>query len=323
LVQITQTSTKPLKRVFLPVALHSTAFNVPRPISERNFLRPTGLPLPSEKDPTYSAAYDALCRSLLKQLTESLCWYMLLPFDAPTLANDPTGDAEGIQPKISLFLSHAKIDGGIPARRIRDYIYSQTQLAVFYDENDIPFGSAFAQVLKSSVLSSRTAAMIAVQSAAYAGRPWCRRELAMFRMPVRESAASGAAELWRLNPIVLVGALQAGVPTSGIPETGNATYVGWSEKQDDLEEKIVTLALRDVVLSAFNSALGSSIGGAPNQIVINWLPDPFTLLQIPRVRETQDIDVIYPGKGLSILELETLDELFPHVTFVSYDRSLQ
>jgi hypothetical protein len=53
------------------------------------------------------------------------------------------------------------------------------------------------------------------------------------------------------------------------------------------------------------------------------LPDPFTLLQIPRVREIQDLDVIYPGKGISVLELETLDELFPHITFVSYDRSLQ
>ncbi|MEI8345296.1 MAG: carbamoyltransferase HypF, partial [Candidatus Omnitrophota bacterium] len=51
---------------------------------------------------------------------------------------------DGRTAKIKIFLSHAKSDGTTPARRIRDYIYSQTQLAAFYDENNIPLGSAFA-----------------------------------------------------------------------------------------------------------------------------------------------------------------------------------
>ena len=42
-----------------------------------------------------------------------------------------------------MFLSHAKRDGTGPARRLRDYIYSQTQLTAFFDENDIAYGSVF------------------------------------------------------------------------------------------------------------------------------------------------------------------------------------
>jgi hypothetical protein len=227
------------------------------------------------------------------------------------------------QPKISIFLSHAKADGTIPAKRIRDYIYSQTQLAAFYDENDIPFGSAFSRVLQASVEASNTAALIAVQSARYAARPWCRRELSLFRRPLLETAAHAGAEQWRLNPIVVVDALAPGGQTAGIPEMGNATHIRWADTQDDQEAEIVTMVLRDALLAAFHSALGRSIAGDPNRIVINWLPDPTTLLHIPRVRDgALEVEIAYPGRGLSGLELDILDELFPRVSLRSFDQSL-
>ncbi len=322
LALLARTSTSPVRRVFLPVALDSTAFNVPSPLSEVNFLRPNGLPLCDKKDPAYAPALEIVVRSLLKQLTEALCRLLLMPNDAAHSSKTHVGVPEGSQAKISLFLSHAKADGGLPARRLRDYIYSQTQLAAFYDENDIPFGSAFAKVLQASVQASQTAAMIAVKSAQYASRPWCRREIALFRKPVPEDGHTGHAERWRLNPLVVVNALEPGAQTSGIPEIGNATQFGWSPERSDQEEQIVTLVLRDVLLAAFHSALGGSIDGNPNQIIINWLPDPTTLLQIPRVREYQSpVQILYPGRGLSGLELDNLDELFPHVSFLSFDRA--
>ncbi|MFN7611667.1 MAG: toll/interleukin-1 receptor domain-containing protein, partial [bacterium] len=113
-------------------------------------------------------------RSLLKQLTEALYAHFMADLDQ---ASEPGAT------KISVFLSHAKTDGTTPARGLRDYIYSQTQLAAFYDENDIAFGALFAKTLDDKLESSRTAAMIVVRSAAYFERPWCRRELAMFRRP--------------------------------------------------------------------------------------------------------------------------------------------
>jgi hypothetical protein len=309
-------------RVCLPVALDSTAFNVPSPLRDLNFLRPSGLPVPPETDPSHASAREVVVRSLLKQLTETVCRLMLTPLDRLAQSGVASTIADAGSSKIAIFLSHAKADGTTPARRIRDYIYSQTQLAAFYDENDIPFGSAFSRALESRIESADTAAMISVHSARYASRPWCRRELSMFRRPHEAKAArADGVQMWRLNPTVIVNALEPGSQSAGIPEMGSATLIRWSEDQPEQEEQIVTTVLRDVMLTSFHSALGASIPAAPNHIIINWLPDPATLLGIPAIRDRDaDLHVHYPGRGLSGLELETLDEYFGNVTFKSFDQ---
>jgi TIR domain len=304
-------------RVFMPVALDATAFNVPPPLREQNFLRPSGLPLPVDEEAAMPA-FEAVARSLLKQLTEALCRFML---NGQGEANGaaPAGDA---LPKLKIFLSHAKADGAAPARRLRDYIYSQTQLAAFYDENDIAFGSVFARVLEKDLDASETAALIAIRSAKYASRPWCRRELSLFRRPRLLPGAANEGERWRLYPTLIVDALESGKQTASIPELGNSACLRWGEEVPDQEEQIVTTILRDVMLSAFHSAQGATIGLDVHQIIINWLPDPTTLLQIPRVRDGQDLDIIHPGRSLSGLELDTLYEFFPRLTFRSFEEVL-
>jgi hypothetical protein len=320
-------ATVPLPRTFVPVALDSTAYNVPNPIRELNFLRPAGLPIEEgASDETRAAALAKVTRSLLKQLTETLCRHLLgtLPPGNPAgLAQPATGAAaESMAPKISLFLSHAKVDGATPARRIRDYIYSQTQLAAFYDENDIPFGSAFSRVLDASIQSSQTAALIAVRSARYASRPWCRRELSLFRRPRQESINGQLPERWRLQPMLVVDALEPGARTVGIPETGNATLIRWSDDAPELEEQIVTTVLRDALLAAFHASLGRSLAPVPDSVILNWLPDPTTLLHVPAVRDAaREVTVVHPGRGLSGLELDTLAEYFPQVVFRSFDQA--
>lgn len=180
-------------RVLMPVALDTTAYNMPPALRELNYLRPAGLPV---DDPT-GVAFEGVARSLLKQVTEAMCRLILprperrmLP-SRPSIASDPP-------PKVNIFLSHAKLDGTVPARRLRDYIYSQTQLAAFYDENDIAFGSAFDRIIRTDLDSPDTAAFIAIRSAHYARRPWCRRELSVFRRPRAQSPAPSGAERWQL-----------------------------------------------------------------------------------------------------------------------------
>jgi hypothetical protein len=323
-----------VRRALFPVALDSTAFNAPGPLNERNYLRPVGVPLTDPPGPAREKALAGAIRSLLKQLTEALCRLLLAPL--PEDVTSETGSA-GSAAKIAIFLSHAKQDGMTPARRIRDFIYANTQLAAFYDENDIPFGSAFSRVLDASIDSASTAALIAVQSKEYAGRPWCRRELSIFRRPRKEKGANKDFEQWKLHPIVVVNALESGAQTTSIPEIGNATQIRWSTDPIEQEEQIVTIVLRDALLAEFHAALGRSLGANAQQIVINWLPDPTTLLHIPRVRERDwrtppdealeraesgqaAVEVLYPGRGLAGLELEILDELFPHVAFHSFDQ---
>src|SRR5262249_40108724 len=154
-------------------------------------------------------------------------------------ANQPaSATRDDTLPKIKIFLSHAKTDGTVPARRIRDYIYSQTQLAAFYDENDIPFGSAFRRVLETNVQADETTALIAVRSDRYAARPWCRRELSLFRRPIADTPDPLTASRWRLNPVVVVEAIEGGDRTPGIPELGNASLIRWAEAVPDQEEQI-------------------------------------------------------------------------------------
>jgi hypothetical protein len=77
------------------------------------------------------------------------------------------------------------------------------------------------------------------------------------------------------------------------------------------------------MLASFHSALGASIPSNPNQqIVINWLPDPTTLLHIPAVQSSRELDVVYPGRGLSGAELDILAEFFPNLTFRSFEETL-
>ncbi len=305
-------ATASVPREFMPVALDSTAYNAPERLRERNFLRPAG------RDA--AAPMEAIARSLLKQLTEAMCRLMLgRSADTPGGVTSPDASA----PKVKIFLSHAKSDGTGPARRIRDYIYSQTQLAAFYDENDIPFGSAFRRVLESNVQAEETAALIAVRSARYASRPWCRRELSLFRRPLPGTPDPLTASRWRLNPVVVVEAIGDGERTAGIPELGNAPLIRWGDAVPEQEEQIVTTLLRDAVLAAFHSAMGRKLD-APDRLVLNWQPDPTTLLHIPRVRDgaAGGVKVLYPGRGMSGLELDILDEFFPNLVFHSFEEAL-
>ena len=321
LAQLSQ-SPSSVERKLMPVALDSSAYNIASNIREKNFLRPAGLPLPSEPAKLEDAK-QYVSRSLLRQITEAMCRLLLGRRIADLVPPNPIDHKEGFTGKIKIFLSHAKSDGTAPARRLRDYIYSQTQLAAFYDENDIPFGAAFSRVLEDDLQADETAALIAVRSANYASRPWCRRELSLFRRPVpSEIPVPGMGERWRLNPMLVVDALENSQQSSGIPELGNTSIIRWSDEGKDPEEKIVTTLLRDVMLAEFHTALGRKIPSAANRLIINWLPDPTSLLRLPRVSMNEELEIVYPGRGLSALELDILTDFFPKLEFLSFEGAL-
>jgi hypothetical protein len=298
--------------IALPVALDATAYNVAGGLRSLNFLRPAGLPLAADPKPEM---LEAAVRSMLKQLTESLCRLMLHHGQVQTGGTDMAG------PKLKIFLSHAKVDGVEPARRLRDYIYSKTQLAAFFDENDIAYGRSFAEIIETDLAAHETAAMIAVRSSMYASRPWCRRELSLFRRPRRLTDDSELVQRWQLHPTLVVDALTADGETLGIPELGNAPCLRW-ESLPDREEVVITSLLRDVMLASFHTALGSAAAkhATAGSVVINWLPDPLSIMHIPEARQVGgDFEVVYPGRGLSGVELDILWETFPHITFRSFD----
>ena len=295
-------------RHVMPVAMDTTAYGAPAVVRELNFIRPKSSGRLQDLD---DAAVRALRRSLIKQLTEALCRLLL---------GTTESDGGPSSLKLKVFLSHAKADGTEPARRVRDYIYSQTQLAAFFDENDIPFGSAFERVLANEATS--TVALIAVRSAKYSSRPWCRREISLFRAP-RSSPIAGAPngnDLWKLSPVLVVDALAGEIATPGIPEFGNAPAIRWTNDVPVQEEYIVTTLLRDALLGEFHARMAETLPLSAGEIVLNWLPDPITLLRIPAIRQAAaPVTVHYPGH-LSALELDAMWELFPQVTLKSFEQ---
>ena len=301
--------------IILPVALDATAYNMPPALRKLNYLRPAGLPFPAGNSPA-GAAFEDVVRSFLKQVTESLCRHVL---PRPV---DPAPDPRDPRSKIKIFLSHAKQDGIIPARRLRDYIYSQTQLAAFYDENDVGFGSAFSREILRGLSAPETAALIAVNSARYASRPWCRREFSFFRQPREDGRSAGGAERRFLYPSLVVEAMEGSQSSFGVPEFGCAPTIRWTDDDPNLEEMIVMTVIRDAMLASFHSALGAAIPSKPNQIIINWLPDPTTLQHIPAIRTGAKLDLLYPGSGLSSLEIDILGEMYPSLTFKSFEQVL-
>ena len=317
LEDLTKSPLVPGERVVMPVALDATAYNMPDALRKLNYLRPNGLPWAAGEAPD-GAAFEIVVRSLLKQLTETLCRLMLpRPEEAP--GRDKHADP---LPKVNVFLSHSKQDGTGPARRLRNYIYSQTQLTAFFDENDIAFGSAFSAAIENGLGSSPTAALIAVRSASYASRPWCRREFSLFRQPQCDAPSESGAERWFSYPSLVVEAMEAGKSSAGIAEFGNSTLIRWDEDVPDMEELIITTVIRDAMLASFHSALAVRLPSEKNQIVINTLPDPTTLLHIPRIRAAEKLEVLYPGRGLSSMELATLDDFFPTLVFRSFEEVL-
>ena len=296
--------------LIVPIALDSTAFGAPTLIRQRNFLRPRVPAAPHHPSPEELELFE---RSLLKQLTEALCRYLL---DAEANDAERPKRLEHSPLKLKVFLSHAKADGTAPARAVRDYIYAQTQLAAFYDENDIPFASAFGEVLQSEVPAS--VALIVVRTAMYAQRPWCRRELALFRRP-RQDPPLGPCERWTMSPVLVLDALEPGAATVGISELGNSPHLRWSSTIVEQEEIVVTTLLRDALLGAFHRAVGATLGENPEDLVLNWLPDPVSLLTMPRAREP-GTRIYYPGR-LSGLDLDLSEELFPGVEFTSFEEA--
>jgi hypothetical protein len=211
---------------------------MPTSIKYLNYFRPAGLPLSNAAIEQKSHQFELLIRSLLRQITEAMCRVLL-----PERSAKSSTTLEHA-PKVTIFLSHAKQDGTLPAKRIRDHIYSQTQLAAFYDENDIAFGSGFARTIEEVLMSMSTAAMILVRSA-ISSRAWCRRELSQFRRPHLERLEESGGERWRLFSTLVVEAMVGSESSSGIANLGNSPIIRWSDGDQDIAELIVTSVIRD------------------------------------------------------------------------------
>ncbi len=312
LTQIAEEPNRRLRRIF-PVALSPNAYNLPGAVRQLNFLRTADLP-PGAVTP--KAKVDALAPRLLKDLTEAFCRVIAEPDDSPGQPAPPSPMAGA---KIKVFLSHAKADSVVEARLLRDYLYRETQLAAFFDENDIALGYDFGDVLEKALGPGESAALIVLQSDAYASRPWCRREVLAFRKP-RPVASTEDSCIWSMSPTLVVQTMRGPALSRTIAELGTSPCVRWDPGR---EAAIVTTLLREVLLAAFHLGLARQVPPAPGRVVINWRPD------IPSLRSLQTQwprggpdpsplrEVVYPQQSTPRLELDALQTYFPGITFTA------
>jgi TIR domain len=175
-----------------PVAVDSTAFNLPEAVSRLNFIRfglkavpkPVDPKTPTEEERKAKKAWEeAESEDMLKHLTEAF-------------ARDLNGRLfpEQAKERFQIFISYARADSTEEAKALRNYIQGQTQCLVFFDENDIGFGQAFGESLEHNA-GANSKALIVINSDHYADRPWCRWEIDRFLR-----AAPSESQPWNADP---------------------------------------------------------------------------------------------------------------------------
>lgn len=325
-----------------PVALDATAYKLPGAMRQLNFISPLGERLAAgERVPDDP---ESIGRALRTQLTEAFARLLAQPRKDSLMERifGALKDRAIEPPKVIVFISHAKRDGTRVARALHDYICRETQLQAFFDQNDIAHGFRFAEILDLS-LKSKSAAMIVVNGDHYSSRPWCRREVEIFSRP----RSSGG--VWEKSPILVVQTMEGGRTANVVPEFGRAPMLRW---RDGDEALCIDTLLRDSIFASYHAQVAESIQdrrepkdpAESHRIYINWPPDPLGLDTVIREweraqreaaktrqqdaakagrqpehePELRPLEIVYPGRGLTAIELEALLKRFDQVSLRTF-----
>lgn len=284
--------------IIYPVALDSTAYGLPEPLGDLNFIR-----LDRRQDlPDVNAKSRRRRRAIFlrRQLTEACARRLLAQ-----LSSTPSGKIEG--DKVRVFLSHAKSDGRDIADQLRHRILEYGQLKSFFDETDLPLGFGFSQRLQRAAIDGT--AMISIITDAYASRPWCRAELRRARIPRLETSdPQHSAPRWMLPPVLVVRAQSRRI-TPALQEVGNLPTIQW---QPGREHYYLDLLMLELLLSSFQRLNAAELNlQDEGRHIINWQPDGPSLLalmkEIQRGEHPPLSTLVYPGHPLSPLEKQSLN----------------
>lgn len=208
---------------------------------------------------------------------------------------------EIVQPSVNIFVSHASEDGKIIAKKISDFIQTQTGLKSFIDINDIPCGSDFQQSIINNVKSS---ILLILFTDKYSTREWCQREL----LCAKENGC----------PVVLLDALDYG-ETRSFPYSANVKtlHMGY---EDHLTENRIKEILFEILIETirirYNEQYLKYIVNLYNQSgvkIFSTTPELLTLLSV----NTENNIVLYPDPALNCVELDILYKFKPNYTFVT------
>lgn len=278
-----------------PVSISPNAFNLYSGVPEANFIR------------LHDLEEDRRPAALARSLTHELCRLLL----AQKRTVVPSGTGLSFAP-VKLFLSHAKRDGLDIAEHFRDYLHRKTALKSFFDANDIAPSYSFADEIKAQI---QDAAVLAIQTDAYASREWCRREILLAKQMQR--------------PLVVVNALSEN-EERGFPYLGNVATIRWNlnqiqndpESYDQAIEMALDLmlyeVLEDVYLRQHFEDLRQLFDLSES---VHWFsrpPELLTLLHFLESNKQQQVKVLmYPDPPIGQEETEVLSTLAPDLKFTT------
>lgn len=324
------------KTLICPVALHLAAYQLPSEITQLNFLRIDRVNDSQDWDEKHRLQVRQ--KRLLSLLTQVCCRLLWQQDEAGAINIDAPSSP------IKVFVSHAKSDGTDIAETIREQIYQHGQLQAFFDESDLAISYAWDSALRNNA-ELNTAAMIAVLTDSYAGRPWCRREIRLARtakpiLPEQPKSDRGtdieeAPHGWAVRPLVVVDALINGT-NSSLPDFGHAPVIRWNPER---VEFLIDQLLREILLYGYNEKrvrkLLEFCPKRDGQHYLNCIPDLQTILELWQATQKRNLKqeaestltrLVVPPPGIPLSEEQMLREFVPlmsELQIVTFDDVLE
>jgi hypothetical protein len=287
--------------------LHPAAYELPGGINRLKFLR---VARATEPD-TWSEQerHSVQQQRLVSLLTQACC--RLLWARQTGQGMEPT--SPGLPVKV--FISHAKADGVEIAEAIRLRVLQHGQMQVFFDESDLAIGYVFEQELEGSASSASTA-MIAINTDAYASRPWCQREIRLARKP-QPIIVNGEErrDCWRSKPVLVVDALNTG-PTRYLAEFGYSTVVRW---HPNAVPTIIDCFLREILVYAYNEERAKQVPAGSGRHSLNCLADLYAAMTIKAESANDLRELVVPPPGYPRPDHQVLQELLSSVPLRTFD----
>jgi len=277
-----------------PVALSRYAFSVNNTLNQQQFINLIDFDQ-SDKPAQFEAGLSALKSRLLHDLCR-----MLYHIEEVCQA-----ESQQTKPPVTLFISHAKVDGEKLAEKFRDYITANLKLKTFFDANDIGDAANFGEEIIKNVENSAVVVFLTDQ---YSTREWCLIEVIVAKR--------------NKSPLVVVNNLESGEKRS-FPYLGNVPTLRYKE---NCFPQIIDLALYQVLNNLYlRLKLKKEINlyeldKKYTTYQIQNTPELFTYIDIKRLQAAnpkQQVLVIYPDPSLGKEELTILNDIDPKIKFIT------
>ena len=203
--------------------------------------------------------------------------------------------------KGSLFVSHAKADlasTGDAAKKIHDYVVSDTTGNSFFDVTDLGAGHSIGKQINDALEGG---VFVSVRTDSYSSRDWCQRELLV-------------AKQNRL-PTLTVEILRKGESLSS-PYGGNGPTMMWADSPEEVVSRALVECLRAAYFRKESKRTIESAGLPEDSVAMNRPPELLDLVQGPIRRQGAQV-VIHPDPELSASLRELLAAANPRLKLVT------